>query len=497
MSTRLPSLVVPFLLAALVPAQDQLTKQALQRIEEVEKAEPQLAAGDNAGAQALLAKLDWATRRLNAVYDKKEPHWADAQKRCEAVRAKVDARQKAGGGPAPVGYDAAALAQLDKEVLAAVHNFGLLSRANLRDEYRRKSAERELEQFGKRLTPFPATDAAVQGVAAHLAKYQADFDSMVGQLRADEAAAGDAETRLKELETKYDRAAMPSEPTEPFSPEAIGAWATSLRQLRDVDLPREVGYLEVAAGNAALDAQWVSRLRNWIGGNWTNRVDELEQTVRRRLDNDAKAGVEFAEFVLATDPADRDQVVNRILGKGAFDRGMARLVEATGAVAIAKALDEVLPAPSSETADRAMQAAQILRAVQHMKELAISALAEVRMPAAVSTDEELLRIAAETLRRPGYEVGEWQRLVVNAPKVRRQKHEGWVSGSGVSRTITFYDYVWDEYQVATAERRGDEIWIWFNRLKYYHSGDTTKPIGRWVLSERFESTRILPENVDR
>lgn len=29
------------------------------------------------------------------------------------------------------------------------------------------------------------------------------------------------------------------------------------------------------------------------------------------------------------------------------------------------------------------------------------------------------------------------------------------------------------------------------------SGDPTTPVGRWVLSQRFESTRILAANVDK
>jgi hypothetical protein len=41
------------------------------------------------------------------------------------------------------------------------------------------------------------------------------------------------------------------------------------------------------------------------------------------------------------------------------------------------------------------------------------------------------------------------------------------------------------------------VWLFFNLLKYYHSGDPTTPVGRWILSKRFESTRILPENVDK
>ena len=67
----------------------------------------------------------------------------------------------------------------------------------------------------------------------------------------------------------------------------------------------------------------------------------------------------------------------------------------------------------------------------------------------------------------------------------------------MSSTISVYTYSWDEFQVTTAEEHDGEIWLYANLLKRYESGDTTTPIGHWILSKRFELTRILPENVDK
>jgi len=84
-------------LPGLLTAQDPLTKQALQRIEKVEQAEATAAAGDQRVLQGLLADLDWAQKRLNAVIQRDQTH-ADAQTRLQAIRAKVEAKKKA---PAP------------------------------------------------------------------------------------------------------------------------------------------------------------------------------------------------------------------------------------------------------------------------------------------------------------------------------------------------------------------------------------------------------------
>jgi hypothetical protein len=119
------------------------------------------------------------------------------------------------------------------------------------------------------------------------------------------------------------------------------------------------------------------------------------------------------------------------------------------------------------------------------------------VPAAASTDPYLLDVAAATLKKPGYGVGEWQRLVINTETVRHESREAWVTPGTVSTTISYYHYVWDQFQVTTAERQGDEVWLFANTLKRYESGDPTKKIGQWILSQRFELTRILPENVDK
>ena len=49
----------------------------------------------------------------------------------------------------------------------------------------------------------------------------------------------------------------------------------------------------------------------------------------------------------------------------------------------------------------------------------------------------------------------------------------------------------------TAEKVGDEVWIYHNLLKYFHSSDSVTPQDQWILSRRFQSTQILPENLKK
>ena len=123
------------------------------------------------------------------------------------------------------------------------------------------------------------------------------------------------------------------------------------------------------------------------------------------------------------------------------------------------------------------------------------------MPKAVDVDAKtmakLTKIARETLPRKKYGTHPIQRLVVTSKLSRKEKKEGDIRGTVTGASITVYHYVWDEYRVVTAEQVDGEVWIFHNTLKYYHSSDSVTPQDKWILSKRFKSTAILPENVDK
>ncbi|MCU0863730.1 MAG: hypothetical protein MUC36_08070 [Planctomycetes bacterium] len=498
---RIGLVVLPLLVAAVMPAQDQLTKQALQRIEKCEQQEPKLAAGDSRGIQGCLADLDWAQKRLNAVYDKNEPTWKQAVDRVAAVRTKLTAKAAAApgaaGGGGAAGVDAAALAQLDKEIGNAQHNFELAPPAMYQDESRASAVRRQLEQLTTRLQQLPAADAGVAKVAARLLSFQQRFDAVMQKVAGDRAGATDLAARLEALSTKYTEANAPKLPELPLSAERVRAFLLQMRGIREHELPADQQLLAVAKQNGALDKQRVDLLDHWIGRQWPRRLDELSVQLAANVDGAVAEAMRTAEFVAATDPNDRDQVVNRVLARGAFDIQVERLRAGLEAVAVARIHDELAPRSGGAAVDRQAQQQQLEQALAHLQKLAVTTLDAVRLPAARSTDPKLVAIAEETLKQKDYGVGTVQRMVINTDLVRRERKEGWIRPGTVTTTVSIYHYVWDEFQVATAEPKGDEIWIWFNTLKHYYSGDPTTPVGRWILSTRFESTRILPENVGK
>lgn len=439
-------------------AQDPLTKQALGRIEEIEKLEPTIAAGDRRAASLAINNLDWAGKRLNAVRDRNEPTWKSAEQRYKALRTKLEAKANAAaGGAAPAaGVDAAKLAQLDKDVRAAHHNFKIVPANLLTDESRTTSITRDLAKLRERLAEFPAGDPAVKAVAGNLATFQTEFDAAMTKLRGDAGEQGAISARLAELDKKYQQQSMPQELAAPFEEAQLRAFLAGLRRWRDVELTADLEFLAGARNNTTVDRQHVDRLYHWLQQGWVARTDELARNMQQRLDAAVQAGQQAAEFILATDANDRDQVANRILGKGRFDENMARLRDGAQAVALRKVFAEVMG--TDLPAEHAARGTLVDQAVVHLRKLAVATLDAVRMPKAASTDAELTRIAEETLRKKEYGVNAWQRLVINADKVRKESREAYVSPGAAYTTVTYYHYVWDEYQVATAEQVGDEVW---------------------------------------
>lgn len=126
------------------------------------------------------------------------------------------------------------------------------------------------------------------------------------------------------------------------------------------------------------------------------------------------------------------------------------------------------------------------------------ALAASRMPAAGLAEEQYLAIARAVLADPGTGAKPAKRLVINSKQVtRREKKEAAIRPGNVTTTATIYHWVWDEFQVATAEPVGDAHYLFYNTLKLFHSGGPTTPLNRWLLFDRFQGERILPENIDK
>ncbi|MEZ6037208.1 MAG: hypothetical protein R3F29_06990, partial [Planctomycetota bacterium] len=330
-------------LAAPALAQDPLTQQALKRIERAEQALTTLQAGDTRGIQSVIADLNWAQKRLGGVYDKNDAHYNKAVERHTAAVQKANALATAqpGGGSGPA-FDLAKLQQLQKEIDAAQHNFDIVPQKLWQDAARQRGTQRDLDKLAERLAAFPKEAAQVAEVAAKLSTLQQKFAAATGRAASDQAGAGDVDQQVEQLMQRYTGSNLPQLPEQPYSPERVEAYLRLVKQLREVELPRDLAIAERAAQNTAANAQRSSSLLHTLRSEWPRRLADNDVMLAGQVALAAKLGAEFAGWVLATDVDDRDQVANRILSRGAFDANVTRLLEAQQAVEVAALHDRLV-----------------------------------------------------------------------------------------------------------------------------------------------------------
>tara|TARA_R110002072_G_scaffold46591_2_gene128866 strand:+ start:44248 stop:45873 length:1626 start_codon:yes stop_codon:yes gene_type:complete len=537
MLTRTPLILLSALAVALAGqpllAQDQLVKQALKKIASVEAAMPTLAAGDIRGANRLLADLKWANKRLNAAYKKNTSFWKDASKRLAAADKSIRATASAsptgkptgtqpaptsGGAPIPakpasgsangatgakaasgpvIGEQFAKLQQLHKEVMNGFHNLNLLNKTFMGDAYRVGSTAKEVRKLQARLAEFPSDDKNVKIVAAGLQKFAGQFAQWQAEYKADQAAAPALTAQLDAISAKYGAKNMPGAIFAPFEQDKLRIWASRTKELQ-TQLPADIAVVQKATDNAILGKRAKSML-HWVGRSVPNRLNGQVSQVQQVCESAVNQSLATAKSIRDIKPDDDHAIVNRVLTEGALERSMKSLQDGMEAVDVAATLD--LGLQIKDGPDRAAQRKQFEDTIVVLRQLAKASLAKVRMPKPVKLDAEqiakLTKIATDTLARKKYGTHEILQLIVTTKLSRKEKTEGDIRGTVTGATITSYHYVWDEYRVVTAEKVGDEVWIYHNLLKFYHSSDSVTPQDQWILSRRFQSTQILPENLPK
>ncbi len=509
--------------SALPQAKDPMVKKALGRIAEVEAAEGNLAAGDAKAAATLKNKLGWATKRLNAVVQQGTAEFKSAKKRHDAVLAKINAKAKAPApkpkgnppGKTPAGrkppvktpagktppkpatpaFDYDKLVALNKSVNQEFENTKLLQFKHFMDTNRVNGMRKSIAKFREKISVYPAGDPNVKVVTSNIDNLENLVNMGTDRIVQDTKTAPAINARLDKLFDKYSDENAPSRIEKPYSENQVRAWARELQYRLTVALPADMEWLKSVSSNVVVGSNRFGSVDSNLRISVQSGLELSRKHVVERMDGEAANGIEAAEWILETDPKDRNQVLQRVLGKGAFDENMVRLRDAALAIEMAKVIDEELA--RAEHPDREAQAKIVQNAIVHLKSLVRSTLSEVRMPKAASTDEKLLKIAAETLAKKKYEIAGWKGLVINSDIREEVRREAWLDPGTVRSTITFYDYKWKQFQVTTAEKVGDEYWLFSNTLKYYESGDRTTPVGEWILSRRMELTPILEENIGK
>jgi len=497
-------------------AADPVVVEALKEIEKYEGLAKSLQPGDRPTANGYIEALKPLGDRLKAVPDKQHAQWRDAARRYNNLQADIVATAKkpapaqpSAAAPAPAtppggaqatlnSSDKARLARVQRNIASLGQDIDKAGFQSFTDEQQLSRFTRSADNQGAELERLPAGHPDVAPVLQELDAVKAKLAQRVGEAKAKMGALGDVDGQLAEIDTRLQARKVPQ--AQDFKPDgppdqarAFAATLVALYQQSEAD--KAVLDRLVAAG---VKDQRIERLRHWAVSHRQSSIVEVSRGAMQNMDAHIGGVLEKAAFLAATDPADAGHRANRLLGKGQREGYLAELKGGLSAIDTAKAFEAALG--RKDAPDRAAQTATLSAAVTGYEGKYTQALAGSRMPKAGMTDDKYLKIAEEVLKNPSYQIAGYKRLVINSDRVqRKEKKEADLRAGTSAGTVnaTIYHWVWDEYQVATAEKDGDAWYVYFNTLKFFHQGASTTPTGRWLIGDRFQSTRILEENIGK
>ena len=339
-------------------------------------------------------------------------------------------------------------------------------------------------------------NAGVQRLSQDIAQVDGAIDERAKSAGAGQGQYGDVNARLAEI-AGHARAQVPPPLKHDADKDAAGSYAAAIAGLRKQGAD-DIAWLDGINGKVPFDhdqAESFNSSRHALAVMQPQEIDQSLQNSFAALDGAVAQGLQYAQLLNAADPADADDQANLMTGEGRYAEYQANLNAGLAAIEAAAALDAGVG--RSGAPDRAAQRKEIEAALAKFSAAHDTALASVRMPAARSSDGRLVDIATEVLGRPEYGYA-FKRMVVNADLNHFDKMSGSIDENTSSDlVVTVYHWVWDEFQVTTAERHTDGKWYLFvNRMRNFVSGGPTTPTGRWILAERFQGSEILEANID-
>jgi hypothetical protein len=321
------------------------------------------------------------------------------------------------------------------------------------------------------------------------------FEERVQAAETEHAKLGDVYGLLAAVDERVRFLDVPRAIQAGAPEEEIRAYAEGIAKVV-AHVQQDLAYLESVEGKTPLTVDQGNNFRRGLHVLRHEKPQQLNQSVEQSMyavDTHVEASLDTLAFLASTEPTDINHQMNRLLGEGQYQDNRQNLVDGLGRVALAMAFDTAIG--RTDGPDRAAQKATLEQGIVAWDETYLAALDASRMPEARSDDSDLLDTAEEVLNKEYPDVT-WERMVVNYDVHRREKKTGDINSGTVTTTITVYHYIWDEYEVTTAEKVGDEYYLFHTDLRHYYQGDNDTPLNRWYITGRAKGMKILEENID-
>lgn len=432
-------------------------------------------------AERFLADLERIGQTLHALPDQTTAEWQAA----DAHRAKLKA--------AIVGKRVASLKETLQQQIDRVNG---LSATDFAVAETVDGLRRDLDGLRADLAALAAPDdAGVVALGQDIAQVAGAIDQRAQSAGAATAQYGDVNARLAEIDGHARGVQVPPPLTGSATRDEAAAYGAAIAGIRRQSA-EDLAWLNGINGKVPLtpeQAESFNRSQNALAVVTPQQVDQSLLNSQAALDSAVQQGLTYADLLNNADTGNADDQANLMTGAGKFEEYQKNLAAGLVAVDAAAALEAAVA--RGDAPDRGAQRAKIAAALEKYQASHGQALDSVRLPAARSTDTELIATAEEVLKRPEYGY-QWKRLVVNADLQHFDKMTGSIDENTSSDlVVSVYHWVWDEFQVTTAEPRDGKWYLYTNKLRRFTSGGPTTPTGRWILADRFEGSEILEANI--
>lgn len=339
------------------------------------------------------------------------------------------------------------------------------------------------------------THAGLANTKGAIEKTNDAFEAKVKTAVAARDQHGDVDAKLAEIKKRVYEIKVPELNSYPQTQEQITAYAAGLEAVRR-HMAEDGAWLASIDGKVPLTVEQGNVFRHAKSEVQVSKPKGIERSLAiatETMDRWAEDQNRLLDFYEKIDPKSPNDRANKLLGQGKYDEGLKTLTTVKTAVETVAFYDKAIKRTNAP--DRGAQLARVDKAIADYKAKFQVALDTIRMPAAKSTDDKLHKVVAEVFARQKYGYKS-ERVVINTDVKSYEKETGNISRSSITTaTVTVYKYKWDQFQATTAEKVGDDYYLFYNTFKFYHAADPTTPTKTWILSDRFQSSRILKENI--
>ncbi len=467
--------------AAPAPSGDANVARAEHELGLIERQVEPMQPADARLAERFLADLDRIGQTLGALPDKTTAEWQAADTHRVKLKATIVEKRVA-------ALKATLQQQIDRVNGLTATDFAVAETVD--------GLRRDLDGLRADLDALAAPeDAGVVALNQDITQVAGAIDQRAQSAGAATAQYGDVNARLAEIDGHARGFQVPPPLAGGATKAEAAAYGAAIAGIRRQS-GEDLAWLDSINGKVPLtpeQAESFNRSQAALAVTTPQAVNQSLLNSQAALDGAVQQGLTYADLLNNADTGNADDQANLITGAGKFEEYQKNLAAGLAAVDAATALDAAVA--RTDAPDRAAQRAKIAAAMEKYQSSHGGALASVRMPAARSSDAELVAIAEEVLKRPEYGY-QWKRLVVNADLQHFDKMTGSIDENTSSDlVVSVYHWIWDEFQVTTAEQRDGKWYLYANKLRHFTSGGPTTPTGRWILADRFEGSEILEANI--